>query len=413
MDRVDVTDLHRLTGDDLLKSVGRGNPGAWLRVGQYLAPGDAWIERIRPEIEDALRIRAARRVEGLETERARAASRRTAPAPALRPLWSWALEVRAALRQRVVPEGQHAQLGWETDPDRGLVGFGVPERATDWDRPRVVLSAIEPFTLDGSHPEWSLAAIDRLLDAIADPADPLHAEVVAVVTRAPWERELAAVDRWSIGAPPDETRLGWRVAVDTGALKVRPVVGTPRAKGGWTIRNARWPEVEPYMYAEGDERLVVLIAHRPNLPRELGPLVAEALIGHPRLFSGTKGNKPLVIRRRSLGLGFGDVDGRYVPTLTVDGEHVPSAELAAHVEHGSRGTWLRVVPGDPADELQWIPVPATVAAGLADWVRSTRGLPPEALQPLLARLPALSAAVPVSAGALSGTALAPDERPVV
>ncbi|MEQ1572393.1 MAG: hypothetical protein ABMA64_42625, partial [Myxococcota bacterium] len=402
-----VSDLLHLPSNDLLASVGLPpDPKlGWYPASLTLA-GDAGATKdARAQVREALRIRSERRARGAEVEEDLRARLRAFPPPPLTELAQSLTRARDELRRRTVPEAEFDTLDqWKLDAPRELVVWSGGGRSA-------AVGVLDDLQLPVTPDRWFLAAVDRTLHALTTPGHPLRAELEQLHARPRWARELERLDK-SLGAPPATAELGFRfVGSDYGEWTIRPVSCVAKPKGGFTVKALKTSEHHTVRKSQVEARALALITGwRHGLPNELAATVAEMLAGQPRLFSGSKGTKPLAVRRRTLALQLGVEDGEVAPTYSVDGEPVDLADVWATREGP---TWIRLYEEPDADELQLIEVVDQMFE-VASWMARTGSLPMDAVPALVERLPALGRHVPVDLDpSLRGEALPPDLRPVV
>jgi superfamily II DNA or RNA helicase len=434
-----IDDLFTHPVADLLASVGApalNLPSPWSTVSQLLQP-PSWMrvtEDHRQAVVGALRIRARRRAEALAAEEARAAAWDRPPPRPLLALRDALIEARVALRARVRPEGEHAVPATFQLRESPL---SVTIRIDTSDRPSVQPSGereagqldttiVLPDNLashvrfEGSHrglsdARWRLGAVDRMLDWLADPTCEPHRVLLEWLSRPTWQADLDRLDQIvgeaGAGAGAEVGPLGWRATASGGSVTFRPVLfRSGRAKP----RNIAWRDVSAEMLVDPiDQRVYELLRQGPGHQNLVA--AAEALIGHPRLI-GPGSDGPVSVRRVPLSLAMIEgEDGAVELQLELEGEPIPLRLLVDLGHELGSSTKLRYVhlPGRPP-VVQVVTVPLATVNALLGWLRTARPVPREGVAPLMARLPAVGALLPVRVDpSLRGAPIEGDLRPLL
>jgi superfamily II DNA or RNA helicase len=400
----------------------------------------------RPLQNEAISLlvqRAEETAEGLAEEEAR--GQRPAPEEApLRALQRRLQEARAALRaEGVLPRPRRAIGAQTLTLHQAPPSLRCEEAVVAWcsgkTNPAVTLDleAIDATTgLSCACPGGEarcvvgLAAVEAALDLLErPPEDPTRAGLSALLGTPDWARALARLDRalGRVDAEQEDAReLGWRVsAPGDGEISLTPVRCAPKK----SRQGLRLLVVSPEAVCEGelpeasplDRQVALLLQGRPaargyspeegRLQDPVGRALA-LLVGHPRVFLGRTDEVPLAVTRGELSLRLApDSDGGATVEAWLNGRPCEDAALAAFLSGRSPGGW--VVDVDEARQECRVLQVNPAALDLLEALGPRPRFPKEALGPLMQRLDAIEAALPVALDpALAGEEIARDDWPV-
>jgi len=401
--------------------------------------------------ESAIRLLLRKADEGRKalTRRTMQSTNRRAPkAPALLDLWERLRAAQTALLEHTVhtlkaAPGADLQLDTTTaqlvytDNDKSWCGSSGPTRL------EIDLRAQEPLEMVSCHCDspnsgrchLALRAVDASIDLLArGTADPRMDEIAAAMGSPHWSRALEDFDQVldrSLPAAEDDGKrqdIGWRVKIDSGGtFHLEPVEVQQKLSGqGIKTRKADLRELRErpdLCTLPSDRRVVELLMPDPNRPDELVLEVGQSaithralalLVGHPRVFFGSRGSAALRVEKARLALHWTRLDDgaiRILPTL--NGEPVEADVLADSARRGVAGGCLVEL-----DEEQLVltvtPIQPGVVGVLSVLERRGTTFSVEAGSELLSRLQAFSRLLPVLLSeSLRGVRRDPDSRAIV
>jgi len=380
--------------------------------------------------------------------RSRSAAGRAPRAPALLDLWERLEAAQAALLEhtvhafKTVPSQEleldttAAQLVY-TDEDRAWCGSGGVTRLRvdlrEQDPLKVVSCACD--SPNSGRCNLALRAVDAAMDLLSrGTSDPRIDEIAAAMGSPHWARALEDFDQVldrSLPAKGDEGQrpdIGWRVKHDSeGAFLLEPVEVQQKLSGeGIKTRKSDLRELRErpdLCTLPSDRRVVELLMPDPNRPDDLVLEVGQAaithralalLVGHPRVFLGSRGAVPLRVERARLALHWTRLDDgaiRILPTL--NGDPVEAEALADSARRGVAGGCLLELDREGMT-LTVTPIQPGVVGVLAVLERRGTTFSVEAGSELLSRLQAFSRLLPVLLSeSLRGVRRDPDSRSIV
>nr|MBA3395948.1 DEAD/DEAH box helicase [Deltaproteobacteria bacterium] len=339
-------------------------------------------------------------------------------APALGPLWSRLVQLRAKLRAHASPRSRatRASATWAFDPHGAMITWKERERVVR-SRDYGTFSLVTRLTMPGGGtPQLecscevreatcthAVALVDATLDVLADPARADLARTVAdELLRPAWARALAELDRMEARAvePRTAIEVWWHVEHELGTPALTPTVKKQTKRGGMSagqrMTPARLLDEHGASLAEQDRRIAEdLAAWIPA--KNTGSYPARAflaLVGHPRVTSDHD-DEPIEVVRAELGFQALAADdqirlepavagARFSPRLlgALLQSHPPGEPL--FVPEPERGRCLLLEVSDDARQL-W---------RVLD--RHGDAFPPESHAALLERLARMEGRLPVS-----------------
>ncbi len=350
------------------------------------------------------------------------------PAPvddALRPLAASLTALRASLREGTHPTRRHLRATYPVTvrPDDAVVRVVLPPSAMC--NPHTLVNVDLPlhpgddvlrlrckcFEAGASCPA-RLAAVDRVLDVLTDPGDPVHATILHELTIPPWTRALARMERLVLPAA-ESPPLGWRLVDRAGTLLPEPVTFRS-AKSGKGFVLAKAAEATAREVADDrDQRvldeLVIATnyAPRPESKARAGQRALRALVGHPHVFLE---KQPVSVVEQACEIVFEGHEGGARVSVRLGGRtSSPKAFLASLVPPVApgQGVLLDLEHG----RVVLIPLNPPTLRALETLATVPPAFPSEALAGLLGVVDGWRRAVPVAlAGDLRGDAVERSDR---
>jgi superfamily II DNA or RNA helicase len=293
-------------------------------------------------------------------ERSQAAAReaRWAATPASAPLAAASTRCKALLAGLPEPAAyvERKSLRFEVDSEAGALVVWDPRGR--YSAELKLPFATDPSTAVGWDPSSPVAkiALETALDAIHDPAHPLHHELRRTVETPPWERMLSRVKKGlAVRAQREaDSRVAWRIVATPTSVQIEAVV-QKRGKRAWSKgRSVPFERLRTAAaLTEDDERVLRAAAPAPFSGYEShwdrrGHLLV-ALAGHPRVFVG---NSPGSVRVARTEIVVREDGSELELVLRVGDELVSPAAAQARITKDHyveiRGTEVIVAPLDGA-----------------------------------------------------------------
>ncbi|MBN93902.1 MAG: helicase SNF2 [Deltaproteobacteria bacterium] len=374
--------------------------------------------------------------------------RRAPKAPALLDLWERLCGAQSALLEHTAhalkrPPGSEleldiaaAQLVYSDDHQAWCGGGGKTRLAIDLreqDPLKMVSCACESPNSGRCH--RALRAVDASIDLLSrGTSDPRTDEIAAAMGSPHWARALEDFDQVldrslpAVGDDGKRADIGWRVKLDSdGSFHLEPVEVQQKLSGdGIKTRKADLRELRErpdLCTLPSDRRVVELLMPDPNRPDELVLEVGQTaithralalLVGHPRVFLGSRGAVSIRVERARLALHWTRLDDgsiRILPTL--NDEPVEAEALADSARRGVAGGCLVELDQEEL-VLTVTPIQPGVVGVLSVLERRGTTFSVEAGSELLSRLQAFSRLLPVLLSeSLRGVRRDPDSRPIV
>ena len=244
-----------------------------------------------------------------------------------------------------------------------------------------------------------LDAVDASLDMLRKPGKARDA-ARALLERPRWTQAVNELEQLVAGVDDAEPiELGWRLGdLDTHTPTVTAVGVTPMKSGGFRTRALQTDEEARALLASPREADRRVAAMRPRVhdrqdPLDLarGGLVLRELVGHPRVFVGSRARVPSEVRSCAAAVVVGRGEALTV-RIHVDGTPLEPDQLAALAD-------VRWAKGPPVLEspglLRVLEAGAELRALAGHLLRHGEELDPDATEPVLEAVHQLESAVPV------------------
>ncbi len=370
--------------------------------------------------------------------------------PALLDLWERLVEARCHLVERCPPlpkqERGRSSLHFEISPARVI----YIEENSAWcstrgeSRIEINPKAEDPALVARcgceEHERFRcslcISALDALLYQFGDLSEgSLASQLVEILDQPHWSRALEDFDQVLRAALPGRSskaldyELGWRIRVgDEPRYTIEPVEVRPRLSGeGVKTRKADLATLraQPELCSlPVDRRVAELLLpdpeqgstqHRGLSDTEAVHRALDLLVGHPRVFHGSRGSdRPISVRRSELALHWNELDdGAITIETTIDEEPMAPDKLAAAAREGVRGGCLVELEAEPG-VMRVTPIQPGVVGILSVLERRGNTFAVDAGSELLERLHAFSRLLPVLLSeSLRGIEMKADSRPLV
>ena len=266
-----------------------------------------------------------------------------------------------------------------------------------------------------------LAAVEATLDLLGLPARAAEADVLLQAMRVPaWTRALQTLDL--LATAPEPTRGDHVIAFKAGSsyfgLGVVPCVATPKKRGGYSLRKPRPDELLTLELTRAEQHAVDLLAPDGEVERHGGrPFAAmralALLEGHPRVFLDVRGAPPLKVVAVDAALHVErEESGAVRVGLSLGGERIELEEAHVLFRGWQGGLAVRLQPQGGVCTV--VRAPERLVKAVRAFMARGAVLPAAATPGVLDRLPALSAAMPLSvAPSLRGTEVPASTSPHV
>jgi superfamily II DNA or RNA helicase len=347
-------------------------------------------------IRDALRDRAVQNAALFRAHAAREPARQVAPTDALAPAWQAVSAARDRAYSGMVSLDPSRRSARPAPGAEALhVRAGTESLVVRFEPP-----ALEP-------PEPALSLLEEALDWLVT-RSPEREEVARSLALPPWQRRLDRLVRAAVPAPlPDEEDkrlLGFEVVRGPDSVEVLPVQAREKKRGAGFVTRRVAPQHVPDVLRldPRDDHALRLLPGDPAA-------ALAALAGHPRVFDVARGDRvPVALRAGRAGLGLRrTASGALRVAFELDGAPFDPAAPGVIALPG----WI---VDEAAGGLRITPVSPAAAGALAALRGGAPEVPADQLEALLAALPGLAGALPVSADpAVLGPPVPGDDRLVV
>ena len=391
---------------------------------------------LRDRAIDRLRQQAALAALGILEEEARPPPD-PPDRPSLRALHERLLAARRHVRSHVPPRPLHGMgpTRLEFDPERMVLSYREQVNAMcGGERSPEVTVSLRPLPPDelvtcdcrrrdrAGRCSVALAAVDVALDLLATD-ESLGDEVAEELERPDWSRLLERVDRLlpqAVLETKDQVWLGWRVVERYCTIELKPVECRPKKRGaglgarGISLSRAasepelgRLPADLEVLARMGVETKRGNPVHGTDVTGAL-----RELDGHPRLFLGSRGTRPLAVRRGRVDLRLDQRDERFRWQVRLDDQVLDRAGLRDLARIAGQQVQARL--DEELGLCRVFDLPPAATGLLQLLARSSDDLEPEAADAFLDRLPQLEAVLPVELGeGLGGRLVPPDPATIV